>query len=637
MHLPDSVIEELNLPCCRIRDGLVIRANPAFAALVQAGSSQALEGLIVAQALFREAQIQPLLREADARGASSGRPIECNTLAGRRRIVHAHALRRAQGTNASENTTYDLTAEPVENQAADEREDRDRLLREMGENLPLVIWLRTPGQVIYVNSEYERLFGRPRHNLYADPTDHLEAVHPDDRDWVERSWSAQLQHGGHYQAEYRIVQPNGETVWIREHERAVPAEAPAQAIRYVGFAEDVTEQRRGHDALAQANKLKGEFLAAVSHDLRTPLNAVIGFTDLLERTSLNAEQARYAQRVRRGSEKLLQLIDLLLELAQIDAGALTLHPEPFELDDLLLRQIELVEPIATRRGLQLSHRVDPGLPTHLLGDRSRLAQVLGNLIDNAVKFTQEGEVGIYADPLADGWVRFRVLDTGPGIDESERESIFESFSRGLSSEARHPGKGLGLKICLELVRLMGGAIDVENRPEGGACFQVVVPLPAAEPPAPDPQAGTHGEGSAASDSAGERRPLRALLVEDNPTNVLLLDALLRQCECIVEIVHDGQAATQCATDESFDLIVMDVQLPDIPGDEAVRRIREVERTNRNACRTPIVALSAHALDEVRQRMIDAGCDDYLTKPVALDDLHKTVRKHAKARATQSGG
>nr|WP_242464756.1 ATP-binding protein [Halorhodospira abdelmalekii] len=400
-------------------------------------------------------------------------------------------------------------------------------------------------------------------------------------------------------------------------------------------------------ASREANRVKNEFLAAVSHDLRTPLNAIIGYTELLAHSSLGGQQREFVALARRAADKLLLLIDMLLELSRLEHGRLQLLAEPFEIRELIDSQLELLRPRAQSKGLSMSRRIDTEVPQWVTGDGARVGQIVSNLLGNAVKFTETGSVDLSLEVPVTGWLRLTVCDSGPGIPKQEREAIFEWFSKGMHGNSQREGSGLGLRICLELVRLMGGSIDVDEAPGGGACFAVVLPLAATTPPeaAADAPAARHRQHSAAPPSSHALRPgntrdaaapspgetvAHALVAEDDPTNRLLLQRLLERFGVTSEAVSDGQAA--CAQiidrsggDSAYDIIFMDSQMPRMSGAEAIAAIRAHEAAYAQRA-TPIVTVSAHAVEEVRRNLLKAGSDCYLTKPVTLEALSETLRR-----------
>ena len=368
-----------------------------------------------------------------------------------------------------------------------------------------------------------------------------------------------------------------------------------------------------------ANRAKSEFLAIVSHEIRTPINAVLGIGELLSETPLNEEQRTHVAVLRRAGDNLSALINDLLDLARIDAGRLELDPAPFELRPVLDQQLAVVFVSAISKGLQLHLDVAADVPECVLGDRKRLAQALLNLLGNAVKFTQQGSVtlAVRREPGQAEMLRFQVRDTGMGIPPERCESIFEPFTQADGSVTRnYGGSGLGLTITRRLVDLMGGQIEVVSALGEGSIFTFTARLPASRmPPEPTPPA-----------PPPVPLGLRILVAEDQPANAYLLQAMLRPGGHHIDVAANGQLAVQHWRDRPYDVVLMDLQMPVLDGLSATREIRRLEAAEGRR-RTPIIAISAHAFETDVQRSLDTGCDAHLSKPVAKSDLLAVLGRH----------
>lgn len=404
------------------------------------------------------------------------------------------------------------------------------------------------------------------------------------------------------------------------------------------------------DRADDANRAKSTFLANMSHELRTPLNAIIGMSQLLAEAPDAPEHKRLPDTIRRAGNALLALISDVLDLSQIEAGKFALRPVPFAPTRLIDEVMDMFEPEAAGKSLTLTAHRGPDAPECVLADRARLRQVLVNLVGNALKFTDTGEVriewrgeaGANDAPL----LAIDVVDTGPGVPEADRERIFSAFLQIDASSARaHPGTGLGLKISRDLVRLMGGSIDVVDEPRGGSRFRVRIPYAVAiETIESDIGAAANSnsgsESHASSDAAAtsrttaasrrDRIDARVLVVEDNRLNASLVKLMLERQGCEVSCIADGAAALLSMRNTEWDIVLMDCQMPQLDGYDTTRRWRDIERADGRA-RVPIVALTASAMAEDRQKCLDAGMDDYLTKPVVLDDLRAMLIRRARRR------
>jgi len=387
-------------------------------------------------------------------------------------------------------------------------------------------------------------------------------------------------------------------------------------LRWVGQANRQLAIERG--VADAANRAKSELLAHVSHEIRTPLTALLGVAELLQRTPLNAEQQRYVEVFHRSGLTLFELINDLLDLAKAEAGQLALQAQPFSLPALLAEVQALMADRAAAKGLALDWHAGADLPDRVLGDRRRLAQVLTNLVGNAVKFTAEGRVSVEVRSESAG-LRFSVGDTGVGIAEAELQRIFEPFVQAGGGDARAPGgTGLGLSIAGNLVERMGGRITVDSVPGRGSTFSFCIPLPQVAEPAAAPQASSPASPSTTS------APMRVLLTEDNDVNALLITAMLDGAGVEIDRVEDGEAAIECWRRRRHDLVLMDIQMPGMDGHAATREIRRIEAAEGWPA-TPVYALTAYAYADDAQRSVEAGCTGHLTKPVSRETLLATVQ------------
>ena len=391
--------------------------------------------------------------------------------------------------------------------------------------------------------------------------------------------------------------------------------------------------QRKNEELAQAREaaeLKSRFLANMSHEIRTPINGVVGMAELLATTAMTAEQADYLSALRSSAETLLSLISDILDNSKIEAGKLELETVAFDPAESVRQATTALTARAQQKRLRLSCEIDPEVPRRVTGDPTRLAQVLLNLGANAVKFTKTGEVvfGARLETVNPSGVvlRFWVRDTGIGIDEAQRARLFQAFVQvDGSTTRRFGGTGLGLAISRDLVRLMGGEIDLESAPGRGSLFWFTIPfqLPAE----------ASGSGSGEQPPAAGATPpasFRILLAEDNPVNQAIALHALSRAGYTAEAVSTGKEAVEAAARVPYDLILMDVQMPEMDSFQATLEIRRLEAALRY---TPIIAMTANALKGDRERCLEAGMDDYLSKPVRMSELHKMVSRWLAVQPT----
>ena len=495
----------------------------------------------------------------------------------------------------------------------------------------LVIITDREGRTEWVNDAFVRRTGytladmirrKPGDVLQGSSTDRIEVARI----------GADLRNGRSCSAELVNYTKTGEAYWVQFQITPV-RNAAGEVERFVAVQRDSTELHRAQQQLEDArrraeaaNEAKSRFLATISHEMRTPLNAILGSTDLALHGSVSpADVQPHLARIDDSGRVLMRLITDMLDLSKIEAGQVDIEQVPIDLRECLECSLAPIADRARTKRLDFQLALDPALPGCVASDPDRLRQIVCNLADNAVKFTDAGFVRVEAKCLDAGEpgrivMEMRVLDSGLGVPPEAREKIFERFMQGDSSTTRRKGgAGLGLSIVKSLVEALGGRVSVHGRPEGGAEFRVSLPLTTiAERKSCDSASCDHAQ---AADTATAARPARILVAEDNDAGFAVLQAFLTRAGHHVERAADGRAAVAAAP--GCDLVLMDIEMPEMDGLEATRQIRALER-ERGSPSVPIVALTAHALQEYRERCVAAGCSGYLSKPIRMQPLLNAV-------------
>ena len=481
------------------------------------------------------------------------------------------------------------------------------------------------GRIISANDNFCRLFGYQRGEVLGQYHRRLCTPEFVGDSSYQLLWNA-LRSGRPDAGEYQCVGKDGRMLWVQTSYNPI-LDAGGQPFKVVQLITDLTERRKMEQELVLAKEhaeaaaaARSTFLANMSHEIRTPMNAIIGFTEALLDTPLQPQQSRYLSTVHYSARSMLRLLNDILDTAKLDKGAVVLEQEPFSPRELCEQVLASLRINAEKKGMYLNAMVGAEVPEYLVGDALRIQQILVNLVGNAIKFTEQGGVQVGVRYL-DGHLSLEVRDTGIGIAPEQIRRIFDPFAQADASTTRqYGGTGLGTTISRQLAELMGGRIEVESVQGKGSVFRVLLPL----------KVGQHTVRKSLNVTA-ELPPLNILAADDVPANLELLDIHLRKSRHKLTMARDGLEAVQLFQQQTFDLVLMDLQMPEMDGLEAARTIREWEAVHQRKP-VPIVALSASVLEEDRSAASAAGMDGFANKPLELPKLYAEMARVLKIDA-----
>jgi PAS domain S-box-containing protein len=526
---------------------------------------------------------------------------------------------------------YQMTSARDVSASEQDRREREAIL----ENALAGIAFTRERLIVMTNARWDDMFGWPRGKLQNQ---HGRIVWPSDEAYEEmsRQVGPALARGEQVDIEIPMMRRDGSVFMSRLLAKSLDPGNPAGGT--IWLAEDVTERRAVERALARArdeaeaaNRAKSAFLANTSHEIRTPLNALVGLAQLARTPEVDDHRRlQYIEQICDSADTLSTILSDILDLSKIEAGKLIVEHVAFDLDGLIGTLRQAYGALADTKGLRLGVDIEPGVPTHVLGDPVRLRQILSNYLTNALKFTTRGSIVLTLQRGVGHRIRFEVLDTGAGMDEAGLAMLFLPFSQVDNSITRKVGgTGLGLSICRELARLMEGDVGVHSEPGKGSVFWLELPLPAVH----EEEVETH----VSSQGGDALRGTRVLMVEDNAVNMMIAVALLERWGVVVDQAVDGPSALRAVNDayetgNPFDAVLMDVQMPGMSGHEVTRRLRQ--RFDREDL--PIVALTAAALVSEREDALAAGMNDFLTKPIDAERLRHTLTRVLAERDEHAG-
>jgi PAS domain S-box-containing protein len=507
---------------------------------------------------------------------------------------------------------------------------RSRLASIISTSLDAVLVVDRDGRVVEFNGAAEEIFGYTRDEAVGAKMealiipDHLKAAHEAGMNRYLSTGERRVIGKGRVQLEAR--RKDGSVFPV---ELSISSADSEHGELFVSFARDISRRVAAEQELITARdeavageRAKADLIAVMSHEMRTPLNGMLGTLELLDGADRDPKDAEYLDIIRASGRQLLHHVDNVLEISRAEAGKIVASRDVFSLSALVRELVESQRSVAEHRGNALSWRVETGGNDYALGDPTRIRQVLLNLIGNAIKFTRNGAIALEVDRLADSdFVEFRVTDTGIGIDEADQARVFEDFVTLDTSYSRAVGgTGLGLAIVKRLVDALGGEVGLESARGDGSLFWVRLPLPASDGTQTD-VAPAHRE---AAHTAANVADLKILIVEDNRINRIVLRELLERDGHRVDEAHDGQQGLEFVKRTSYDIVFMDISMPVMDGVEATRAIRMSEA---RGTRIPLIALTAHARSEDEERFRAAGLDDILVKPITKQGIRAIIAKY----------
>lgn len=617
-----ALVEHAPVPIVMHQDDVFVFANAKAAEVLGAGSPGALLGRSLWDFISRESVAQARERIEEIHRSqlpAEPREVLLKRLDGSVLVGEATGVLVAhQGRPAVQVVFHDVTSQRMAEEALRESEERYRTLFM---NAPVAIGVHQEGRYVLINTRAVQILGG------SGPEDILgrsvfDFVHPGYQE-ISRSRLEAVYRG-------RGDAPLMGQKFVRLDGRVIDVEVMGTSIRHQGkpaglsMYMDVTERKRAEQELREAkeaaesaSRVKDEFLANMSHEIRTPLSGIFGMLNLLGETRLSEEQQTYVNTALSSGKNLLRLLSDVLDLSKLEAGKVEIVREPFEVREVVASAVDMFSLEAGGKGLELGIAFAQGVPDKLVGDDTRIRQILFNLVGNAVKFTSRGEVRVLleAEGAGDRGVvdlAIQVRDTGIGIPADRVSEVFEAFVQADGTYAkRFQGTGLGLSIVKRLVTLMGGEVSLASRMGEGTTVSVHIPL---ERPRGDEQ-----DGGSVSTAVGALPPLRILLAEDDRVNRMAITRLLEKQGHSIIPAKDGMEVFDQLWQQHFDCVLMDIQMPRLDGLEAIRRIRGIER-EKNQPRLPIIVVSAYAMDDEIARFLRAGADAYISKPLDMEQF-----------------
>lgn len=531
----------------------------------------------------------------------------------------------------------DLINNFVKKQTSDLKESEMRFqLAVKGTRDGIWDWVNTNYEEQYWSPQFYTLLGYKPDEIQPTYSNFVQMVHPDDMVEFKSVFRSNITKGQTFDIEHRMIKKTGKYCWYQSRGITI-IDQDTGVTRMTGSIADISDRKNTERKLKQAKeeaesatRMKSEFLATMSHEIRTPMNGIIGTAELVSDTELTKQQKGYLDNILYSAENLLEILNDILDFSKIEAGKMELEMVPFDLKRASKEVVDLLAPRASQKGLKLNLIYKPGTPEHLVGDSMRIRQILHNLVGNAIKFTETGSVTITVEnqPMVKAtegkaMLLVSVKDTGIGLTKEQRRTIFNKFVQADSSTTRKfGGTGLGLAICQMLVSMLGGEIGVDSDPGQGSTFSFTLVLDTTS------KDSIQDKSVKMTDDLdhGVTTPIKVLLAEDNRINAEFAKEMLEKLKCEVVVVkHGKEALERLQSDQTFNLVFMDCQMPIMDGFEATKKVLEYEKESKLK-HIPIIALTANAMKGDKEKCIQAGMDDYLSKPVRQRDFAMMIKK-----------
>ncbi|MDO9255542.1 MAG: PAS domain S-box protein [Bacteroidales bacterium] len=515
--------------------------------------------------------------------------------------------------------------------AKEKAEEFENKFRQIAENIDEVFWLRTNSEMIYVSPSFEKIWGVPCQSLYEDPDLFTEKIHPEDKSLVKKIFNSnEFNDKEFFNYEYRIVRADKQVRWVNAKTFPILDDS-GQIVKRVGIASDITEKHLSIEELIkekehaeESDRLKSAFLANMSHEIRTPMNGIIGFADLLKEPHLTDEQQQdYIKTIEMSGIRMLNIINNIVDISKIEAGLMEANRTILDVNEQLEYVFTFFKPETNKKKLQLVLGKNLSATDAIItSDREKIYAILTNLVKNAIKYTNEGVIEIGCDKKGE-MLEFYVKDTGIGIPADRQVAVFERFIQAdIADIHAFQGAGLGLSIAKAYTELLGGRIWLESEEGKGSTFFFLIPY---SPFSKDKPADL--KPVAGAEKLNTSGNLKIVIAEDDETSQMLMSIVVKPyCKEIIRASTGAATIEICQKNQDIDLVLMDIQMPDINGYEATRQIRKF---NKNVV---IIAQTAFGLSGDRGKAIEAGCNDYIAKPVKKEELIAVIENHINKKA-----